>query len=116
MQMENRLFDDLARLASGALNTLSGIKDEIETRIRERVERLANDLDLVNREEFDAVRAMAAKARALQEQLEARIAALESRIAALEARVSAAETNASAQPSGPHAEPGSNGPDTDGQH
>lgn len=80
MQMENRLFDDLARVASGALNTLGGIKDEIETRIRERLERLANEMDLVTREEFDAVRAMAAKARAEQERLEARVAELERRL------------------------------------
>ncbi len=80
MQMENRLFDDLARVASGALNTLGGIKDEIETRIRERLERLANEMDLVTREEFDAVRAMVAKARAEQERLEARVAELERRL------------------------------------
>ncbi len=80
MQMENRLFDDLARVASGALNTLGGIKEEIETRIRERLERLANEMDLVTREEFEAVRAMAAKARAEQERLEARVAELERRL------------------------------------
>ena len=67
MQTSNRLFDDLARVASGAFNTLSGLREEIETRVRERVERMAADLDLVTREEFDAVRAMAAKARAGQE-------------------------------------------------
>jgi len=85
MQMENRLFDDLARVASGALNTLSGIKDEIETRIRERLERLANEMDLVTREEFEAVRAMAAKARAEQERLELRLAELERRVEELAA-------------------------------
>lgn len=90
MQMENRLFDDLARVASGAINTLSGIKDEIETRIRERFERLANDMDLVNREEFDAVRAIAAKARAEQERLQAQLGALEARIAELEHRLAEA--------------------------
>ncbi len=85
MQMENRLFDDLARVASGALTTLSGIKDEIETRIRERLERLANEMDLVTREEFDAVRTMAAKARAEQERLEAKVAELERKLEALAA-------------------------------
>ena len=69
MQTSNRLFDDLARVASGAFNTLSGLREEIETRVRERVERMAADLDLVTREEFDAVRTMAAKARAGQEEL-----------------------------------------------
>jgi hypothetical protein len=85
MQMENRLFDDLARVASGAINTLSGIKDEIETRIRERLERWANDMDLVTREEFEAARAMAAKARAEQERLELRLAELERRVEELAA-------------------------------
>ena len=63
MQTENRFFDDLAQVASGALHTLGGLRDEIESRVRERVERLANEMDLVTREEFDAVSAMAAKAR-----------------------------------------------------
>ncbi|MCS6781116.1 MAG: accessory factor UbiK family protein [Geminicoccaceae bacterium] len=97
MQMENRLFDDLARVASGAINTLSGIKDEIETRIRERFERLANDMDLVNREEFDAVRAMAAKARAEQERLQAELAALEARIVELEHRLAEVAGSASSE-------------------
>lgn len=86
MQMENRLFDDLARVASGALSTLSGIRDEIETRIRERLERLANEMDLVTREELEAARGMAAKARAEQERLELRLAELERRVAELEGR------------------------------
>ncbi len=82
MQTSNRLFDDLARVASGAFNTLSGLREEIETRVRERVERMAADLDLVTREEFDAVRAMAAKARAGQEELEAKVARLEAALLA----------------------------------
>jgi BMFP domain-containing protein YqiC len=81
MQTSNRLFDDLARVASGAFNTLSGLREEIETRVRERVERMASDLDLITREEFDAVRAMAVKARAAQEELEARVARLEAALA-----------------------------------
>jgi BMFP domain-containing protein YqiC len=90
MQTNNRLFDDLARVASGAFNTLSGLREEIETRVRERVERMAADLDLVTREEFDAVRTMAAKARAAQEELEARVAKLEAELqAAREARPAA---------------------------
>ena len=85
MQTSNRLFDDLARVASGAFTTLSGLREEIETRVRERVERLAADLDLVTREEFDAVRTMAAKARAGQEALEARLTELEAELAAAKA-------------------------------
>lgn len=82
MQTENRLFDDLARVASGAINTLGGLREEIELRVKERLERLAAEMDLVSREEFDAVKAMAAKARAEQEALGARIAELERALAA----------------------------------
>ena len=91
MQTSNRLFDDLARVASGAFTTLSGLREEIETRVRERVERLAADLDLVTREEFDAVRTMAAKARAGQEALEARLTELEAELAAAKAAPSTAK-------------------------
>jgi BMFP domain-containing protein YqiC len=83
MQTENRLLDDLARMANGALNTLSGLRDEIENRVRERVERMLADMDMVPREEFDAVKAMAQKARAEQEDLVAKVSELESRIAEL---------------------------------
>jgi BMFP domain-containing protein YqiC len=83
MQTENRLLDDLARMANGALNTLSGLRDEIESRVRERVERMLADMDMVPREEFDAVKAMAQKARAEQEDLAAKVKELERRIAAL---------------------------------
>ncbi len=82
MQTENRLFDDLARVASGAINTLGGLREEIELRVKERIERFAGEMDLVSREEFDAVKAMAAKARADQEALLARIATLEQALAA----------------------------------
>lgn len=84
MQTDNRLFDDLARVASGALSTLAGLREEIEMRVRERFERFAGEVNLVTREEFDAVKAMAAKAREEQEALAARVAALEERVAALE--------------------------------
>jgi len=83
MQTENRILDDLARVASSALHTLGGVKDEIETRFRERLERLAGEMELVNREELDSVKAMAVKARAGQEALEAKIAELEAEIATL---------------------------------
>ncbi|HXQ49563.1 MAG TPA: accessory factor UbiK family protein [Stellaceae bacterium] len=82
MTTENRLFDDLARVASGALGTLAGMRAELETRIHEQVERVLDRMNLVRREEFDAVQAMAAKARLAQEQLEARLEALEARLAA----------------------------------
>jgi BMFP domain-containing protein YqiC len=86
MQVENRLLDDLARLASGALGSLSGLKSELETFVRQRLERLLGEMELVSRDEFEAVKATAANARAGQEIAEDKIAALEARIAALELR------------------------------
>jgi len=80
MQTENRLLDDLARVATGALGALTGVRDELETRMREQFERILGRMNLVRREEFDAVQAMAAKARAEQEALAARVAELEARL------------------------------------
>ena len=84
MANENRLFDDLAKVASGALGTLTGMRSELETRIHEQVERMLDRMNLVRRDEFDAVQAMAAKARQAQEELETRVAALEARVVTLE--------------------------------
>jgi BMFP domain-containing protein YqiC len=80
MQTENRLLDDLARVATGALGALTGVRDELESRLRDQFERILGRMNLVRREEFDAVQAMAAKARAEQEALAARVAALEARL------------------------------------
>ena len=82
MQTQNRFFDDIARVAAGALGTLSGVKTEVETRLREQLERVLAGMDLVSRDEFEAVKAMAAKARSEQEDLAQRMAELESRLAA----------------------------------
>ena len=86
MQTDNRLFDDLAKVANGALHTMSGVRDEIETRLRERLERWLADMDMVPREEFDAIKAVAQKARSEQEALLSKVEALESRITALEGK------------------------------
>jgi BMFP domain-containing protein YqiC len=83
MQSQNRFFDDLARVAAGAIGTLSGVRSEVVTRIREQLERVLAGMDLVSRDEFEAVKAMAAKARSEQEDLQRRLARLESRLAAL---------------------------------
>ena len=83
MQTENRLFDDLARMANGAINTLSGVREEIESRLRERVERWLAEMDMVPREEFEAIKELAQKARAEQEDLAVKVAALEQKLAAL---------------------------------
>jgi hypothetical protein len=90
MQTSNRFFDDIAKMASGALHTLGGLREEIETRVRERVERWAAEMDLVTREEFDAVSAMAAKAREEQERLAARLASLEAELAGLKGQAGTA--------------------------
>ena len=77
MQINNRLLDDLARVASGALGVAAGVKGEVEALLRQRFERILTDMDLVGREEFEAVKAMAAKARAEQEALAEKVARLE---------------------------------------
>ena len=81
MQSQNRFFDDLARVANGAVGALSGVRADIEARVRDQLERVLAGMDVVSREEFEAVKAMAAKARDEQEGLLRRIAALESRLA-----------------------------------
>ena len=63
MQSDNRFFDDAAKLAGGAIGTLAGLRREIETLARQQVERLLERMDLVTRDEFEAVKEMAAKAR-----------------------------------------------------
>lgn len=79
-----RFFDDLAGVAGGAFSALTGLRDEAEATIRARMDEAIRKLDLVRREDLDAVETMAANARAGQEAAETRIAALELRIAALE--------------------------------
>lgn len=81
MQSQNRLLDDLAKVATSAMGTLSGVREEVEAQFRQRFERVLGQMDLVTREEFDAVKAMAAKARAEQEALESRLAAVEAQLA-----------------------------------
>ena len=77
MQTDNKLLDDLARVAASALGTLQGVRDEVEVRLRDQFERILNSMDLVTREEFDAVKAMAVTARRENESLEKRIEVLE---------------------------------------
>ena len=82
MQSENKILDDLARFASGAAGSLGDVKVEIERRAKEAAERLAGRLDLVTREEFEAVKALAAAAREEVDKLAARVAELEAAVAA----------------------------------
>ena len=80
MAMDNRILDDLAKVAAGALGGISGMKQEVEGRLRQQFERILAGMDLVRREEFEVVKAMAAKARAEQEELSARLARLEGQL------------------------------------
>ncbi len=77
MQTSNRFLDDLAKVANGAASTLTGMKSEVEGLVRQQLHRLLKDADLVSREEFDAIKAVATKARAQQEKLEERVEKLE---------------------------------------
>ena len=81
MQTRNRLFDDAAKIAGGAVGTLAGAKREIEALVRQQLERMLSSLDLVTRDEFDAVKEMAVKARSEQEDLAERLTALEAKTA-----------------------------------
>ena len=85
MNERPRFFDDLAGVAGGAFSALTGLRDEAEATIRARLDEAIRKLDLVRREDMEAVEQMAANARAGQETAEARLAALELRVAALEA-------------------------------
>lgn len=80
MQTRNRFLDDISQLMTNAAGVAQGVKTEAETAVRQRFERMLSDMDLVTREEFDAVRDMAAKAREENEALSARIAALEAKL------------------------------------
>ncbi|MDE2005510.1 MAG: accessory factor UbiK family protein [Rhodospirillales bacterium] len=80
-----KFLDDLAGVAGGAFSALAGLREEAEAMIRARIDETLRRLDLVRREELDAVQELAANARAGQERAEARLAAVEGRLAALEA-------------------------------
>ena len=74
-----RFFDDLAGVAGGAISALAGLREEAEAMVRARIDEAIRRLDLVRREELEAVAELAANARAGQEAAEARLAALEAR-------------------------------------
>jgi BMFP domain-containing protein YqiC len=82
MQTRSRLLDDVARLANGAAGVARGLREEVEALVHQRLERVLADLDLVRREEFEAVEAVAIRAREEQEALEKRVAELEKKLAA----------------------------------
>jgi BMFP domain-containing protein YqiC len=77
----NRILDDIARLATDAAGAAQGVRREVETVVKTQIERLLRDLDVVTREEFEAVREMALLAREENDKLASRLAALEARAA-----------------------------------
>ena len=78
---QNRIFDELAKLMTDAAGAAQGVRREVETAFRAQAERMISSMDLVQREEFEAVREMAVKARAENEKLAARVAELEAKLA-----------------------------------
>ena len=80
MQTDNRLLDDMAKAASGALGSLAGLRHEIEMRVQQQLERLLGRMNLVSREEFETMKAVAQSAREQQIKLERRLAEIESRL------------------------------------
>jgi len=80
-QTTGRFFDELGKLITDAAGAADGVRKEIEGIVRSQAERVLNGLDVVQREEFDAVKAMAQKAREENERLNERIAALEAALA-----------------------------------
>ncbi len=77
MTTTNRIFDDIGKMMTSAAGVAKGMKDEAETAMRGQMERWLSEMDLVTREEFDAVREMALKTRAENVALKARLDALE---------------------------------------
>ncbi|MEO5972667.1 MAG: accessory factor UbiK family protein [Sphingomicrobium sp.] len=94
MQSENRLFDDFVKMMNGVAGTMAGAGREAESSMRERMREWVGGMDFVGRDEFEAVKAMAAAARDENEALKGRIAALE------------AKASPSAKPRAPKPRPG----------
>jgi BMFP domain-containing protein YqiC len=81
MPNDNRLFEDFSRMAGGAMSSFTALREEMEARLREQVERMLAGMDLVRRDEFEATQAMAEAARTENAELTKRIEALEAQLA-----------------------------------
>lgn len=110
MQVDNKILDDLARVAGGALGALSNLREEAEAQLRQQFERVLSRMDVVSREEHEAVLAMATKARADQETLADRVTALEATVATLLAERSLSHDDAGPRRRAPQAGPHSGAP------
>ena len=82
MQSENRLLDDLAKIAGGAFSSFSTLKDEAEARLHEKLEKILVRMDLVKRDEFEAVQALAIRAREENEALATQLEELKAQLRA----------------------------------
>ena len=98
MQSENKMFDDLVKMVNGVAGTFAGAGREAESSMREKMREWVGGADFVGRDEFEAVKAMAAAARDENEMLKARIVALE-------AKAAASPATAAPRPPKPRAEP-----------
>lgn len=101
MNERPRFFDDLAGVAGGAFSALAGLREEAEGMIRARVDETIRKLNLVKREDLEAVQEMAAAARTGQELAEARLAILEAKVAAMGTADTGSDSTAS-EPPVPH--------------
>jgi BMFP domain-containing protein YqiC len=90
MQSENRIFDDFVKMVNGFAGTFAGMGREAEASAREKMREWMGGMDFVSREEFDAVKAMAAKAREENEALQKRVASLETKLGGSSAKPKAA--------------------------
>jgi len=80
MQTRNPFIDDITKIANGAMGALTGVKDEVETRVRDQIAKILDGMDIPRREEFDVVKAMAAKAREENEALKQQLAELQAKL------------------------------------
>ncbi len=85
-QTNNRVLDEIAKLMTDAAGAAQGVRREVETLVRSQGERMLRDMDVVSREDFEAVKAMATKAREENEALAARLQRLEAELATLRAQ------------------------------
>ncbi len=93
-----KFFDDLAGVAGGAISALAGVREEAEAMVRARIDEALRRLDLVRRDELEAIQEMAALARAGQEDAAAKLAAMETRLAEAEHRLAVLEAAAAETP------------------
>ncbi len=95
MSKRPNIFEDMSRIAGDAATAFGTLKEDVEAMAKQRLDRMLSECDLVRREEFETVRAMAQIAREEQDQMKQKIAELEARLQALEPSAESTETEAS---------------------